>query len=107
MFCSLCAADNPNDGRFCVKCGAVLQGQRGMAPPAPGFDAPAARYTGPTETSGKAIASSLVLDKRQHLADGVPRQPQTASNLPDRFAGSPATDNFIALGFGHDFAILR
>jgi len=59
MFCSLCAADNPNDGRFCVKCGAVLQGQRGMAPPAPGFDAPAARYTGPTETSGKAIASLI------------------------------------------------
>jgi type IV pilus assembly protein PilA len=59
MFCSLCAADNPNDGRFCVKCGAVLQGQRGMAPSAPGFGAPTAPYTGPTETSGKAIGSLI------------------------------------------------
>src|SRR5271170_3027373 len=59
MFCALCAADNPNDGRFCTKCGAVLQGQRGMAPSAPGFDPPAAPYTGPTETSGKAIGSLI------------------------------------------------
>jgi type IV pilus assembly protein PilA len=59
MFCALCAADNPNDGRFCVKCGALLQGQRDMPPSAPSFGAPAARYTGPTETSGKAIGSLI------------------------------------------------
>jgi type IV pilus assembly protein PilA len=59
MFCSLCAADNPNDGRFCVKCGAVLQGQRGMAPPVTSFEPPTAPHTGPTETSGKAIGSLI------------------------------------------------
>lgn len=59
MFCSLCAADNPNDGRFCVKCGAVLQGQREMAPPVPGFGTSTTPYTGPTEASGKAIGSLI------------------------------------------------
>jgi type IV pilus assembly protein PilA len=59
LFCSLCAADNPNDGRFCVKCGAVLQGQRGMPPPGWGYNVPAAPYVGPTETSGKAIGSLI------------------------------------------------
>jgi type IV pilus assembly protein PilA len=59
MFCALCAADNPNDGRFCVKCGAVLQGQKGMPPPGLGFDVPAPPYSGPTESSGKAIGSLI------------------------------------------------
>src|SRR5579859_2329683 len=59
MFCALCAADNPNDGRYCVKCGAVLQGQRGMPPPGLGLDVPAAPYSGPTESSGKALASLI------------------------------------------------
>ncbi|HXA78804.1 MAG TPA: DUF4190 domain-containing protein [Candidatus Acidoferrales bacterium] len=54
MFCALCAADNPNSGRFCVKCGAVLQGQRAMPPSGHAFVPP---YSGPTETSGKAIGS--------------------------------------------------
>ncbi len=59
MFCALCAADNPNDGRFCTKCGAVLQGQRDMPPPGLGFEASAMPYSGPTETSGKAIGSLI------------------------------------------------
>jgi type IV pilus assembly protein PilA len=59
MFCSLCAADNPNNGRFCTKCGAVLQGQRDMPPPGSGFEASAAPYSGPAETSGKAIGSLI------------------------------------------------
>jgi type IV pilus assembly protein PilA len=59
MFCALCAADNPNDGQFCIKCGAVLQGQRGMPPPGSGFYAVAGPYSGPTETSGKAIGSLI------------------------------------------------
>jgi type IV pilus assembly protein PilA len=59
MFCALCAADNPNNGRFCTKCGAVLQGQRDMPPPGLGFEASATPYSGPTETSGKAIGSLI------------------------------------------------
>jgi type IV pilus assembly protein PilA len=59
MFCALCAAENPNNGRFCTKCGAVLQGQRAMPPPGSGFDAYATPYSGPTETSGKAIGSLI------------------------------------------------
>ncbi len=59
MFCALCAADNPNNGRFCTKCGAVLQGQRDMPPPGLGFEVSATPYTGPTETSGKAIGSLI------------------------------------------------
>lgn len=59
MICSLCAAENPIDGRYCSKCGALLQGQPGL-PPQSGYDAtPAAPYAGPKETSGKAIASLL------------------------------------------------
>jgi type IV pilus assembly protein PilA len=57
MICALCAAENPINGRFCSKCGAMLQGQRGMPPPGLGFDASAGPYSGPTETSGMAIAS--------------------------------------------------
>jgi type IV pilus assembly protein PilA len=59
MFCALCAADNPNNGRFCTKCGAVLQGQRDMPPPGLGVEMFSAPYTGPTETSGKAIGSLI------------------------------------------------
>jgi type IV pilus assembly protein PilA len=59
MICSLCAAENPIDGRYCSKRGALLQGQPGL-PPQPGHDAtPAAPYTGPKETSGKAIGSLI------------------------------------------------
>jgi type IV pilus assembly protein PilA len=58
MFCAMCGADNPNDGHFCKKCGAVLQGQRAM-PPGAGFGPPVAPYTGATETSGKAIGSLI------------------------------------------------
>jgi type IV pilus assembly protein PilA len=52
MLCSLCAAENPIDGRYCQKCGALLQGQ-----PDFGISPSGAPYVGPTETSGKAIAS--------------------------------------------------
>jgi len=58
MICSLCAAENPNNGRYCLKCGALLQGQRAM-PPQSFESAPSAPYSGPTETSGKAIASMI------------------------------------------------
>ena len=64
MFCSKCGANNPDEGRFCVGCGAPLHGQSGvpavpppvMTSPIPGLAPP---YTGPTETSGKAIASLI------------------------------------------------
>jgi type IV pilus assembly protein PilA len=59
MFCALCAADNPNDGRFCNKCGAVLQGQRAMGPPGEAFGGSGTPYAGATETSGKAIGSLI------------------------------------------------
>jgi hypothetical protein len=57
MICSLCAAENPIDGRYCLKCGALLQGQRGMPPAQSDFVVPHSSYTGPVETSGKAIGS--------------------------------------------------
>jgi hypothetical protein len=57
MICYLCTAENPIDGRYCLNCGALLQGQRG-APLQPHDFAPAnAPYTGPGGTSGKAIGS--------------------------------------------------
>ncbi len=64
MFCSKCGANNPDDGRFCVSCGARLAGQAAMptaappvmARPIPGLAPP---YVGPTETSGKAVASLI------------------------------------------------
>jgi type IV pilus assembly protein PilA len=59
LFCALCGADNPNDGRFCSKCGALLQGQRPLAPAVPAFDGPAPPYIGPSEMSGKAIGSLI------------------------------------------------
>jgi type IV pilus assembly protein PilA len=59
MFCALCGADNPNNGRFCSKCGTVLQGQRGMPPPGSDYGTLAEPYTGPTKTSGKAIGSLI------------------------------------------------
>ena len=64
MFCSKCGTNNPDSGQFCVSCGASLQGQTitpaaaqvAMTPPIPGLAPP---YAGPTETSGKAIASLI------------------------------------------------
>jgi type IV pilus assembly protein PilA len=64
MFCSKCGTNNPDEGRFCVSCGAGLPGQAGVsaaaqsaiAPPIPGLAPP---YVGPAETSGKAIASLI------------------------------------------------
>lgn len=59
MICALCSAENPRDGRYCLKCGALLQGQRSL-PPQPLYEnAAAVPYSGPTETSGKAIGSLI------------------------------------------------
>jgi type IV pilus assembly protein PilA len=58
MLCSLCAAENPNDGRYCLKCGALLQGQRG-APPEGTYSAPVEPFTGTPQNSPKAIASLI------------------------------------------------
>jgi type II secretory pathway pseudopilin PulG len=59
MFCARCGTTNPDDGRFCTKCGAALQGPGG----APTAGAPATGVTqalaGHTETSGKAIGSLI------------------------------------------------
>jgi Domain of unknown function (DUF4190) len=57
MICYLCSAENPIDGRYCQKCGALLQGQRGMPLQPHDFEAANAPYTGPGGTSGKAIGS--------------------------------------------------
>jgi hypothetical protein len=57
MICYLCSAENPIDGRYCLKCGALLQGQRGIPRPVHDFEAAHAPYTGPGGTSGKAIGS--------------------------------------------------
>jgi hypothetical protein len=56
MICYLCAAENPIDGRYCLKCGALLQGQRGTPAP-PDFRAPSPPYSGTPHTSAKAVAS--------------------------------------------------
>jgi len=59
MICALCAAENPRDGRYCLKCGALLQGQRSL-PPQPLYEnAAAVPYGGPAETSGKAVGSLI------------------------------------------------
>jgi type II secretory pathway pseudopilin PulG len=58
MICAICAAENPINGRYCQNCGTLLQGQR-EARPQPFDAAPRAPYTGPTETSGKAIGSLI------------------------------------------------
>jgi hypothetical protein len=57
MICYLCSAENPIDGRYCQKCGALLQGQRGMPRQPHDFEAANAPYTGAGGTSGKAIGS--------------------------------------------------
>jgi Domain of unknown function (DUF4190) len=57
VICSLCAAENPIDGRYCQACGALLQGQRGIPLGPHDFDASQGPYTGPEGTSGKAVAS--------------------------------------------------
>lgn len=59
MICSLCAAENPINGRYCLKCGALLQGQRAMPPQASYESAPREPYVGPAQTSGKAIGSLI------------------------------------------------
>ncbi|MGH9571977.1 MAG: DUF4190 domain-containing protein [Candidatus Acidiferrales bacterium] len=64
MFCGQCGSLNPNEARFCGKCGTALQ--TGGAPTAPPIAAGAlvsksatvaAAYVQQEETSGKAVAS--------------------------------------------------
>ncbi len=57
MICYLCTAENPIDGRYCQRCGALLQGQRGAPLQPHEFEPANAPYTGPGGTSGKAIGS--------------------------------------------------
>jgi type IV pilus assembly protein PilA len=59
MICSLCAAENPINGRYCLKCGALLQGQRAMGPQPSSMDLSGVPYSGPAETNGKAIGSLI------------------------------------------------
>jgi type IV pilus assembly protein PilA len=54
MICALCAAENPIKGRYCLKCGALLQGQRAQPVYPDAADVPS---SGPAEASGKAIGS--------------------------------------------------
>jgi type IV pilus assembly protein PilA len=58
MICSMCAAENPINGRFCNNCGSLLQGQREV-PPQMYSATPGQPYSGPTQTSGKAIGSLI------------------------------------------------
>ncbi|MBZ5694190.1 MAG: DUF4190 domain-containing protein [Acidobacteriia bacterium] len=59
MFCQRCGAENPNEGRFCIQCGAALQGlaSPSAAGQVPGGAAPSS--TGAAVTSGKAIGSLI------------------------------------------------
>jgi len=60
MFCGQCGTTNPDNGQFCVKCGATLSATQAGAPSGAGFVAPPAQpYMGPTKTSGKAIGSLI------------------------------------------------
>jgi type IV pilus assembly protein PilA len=63
MFCAQCGTANADQGQFCVKCGVTLQTAPGAMPPAPAtipaYPGPGQPYVGPTETSGKAIASLI------------------------------------------------
>jgi hypothetical protein len=59
MICYLCASENPIDGRYCLKCGALLQGQRASPPQFHDFGGLPTPYPGPATTSGKAVASLI------------------------------------------------
>jgi type IV pilus assembly protein PilA len=61
MFCTRCGANNPDDGRFCVSCGAALQSP-GSSPAAAGTinaGTAANNQAAAPETSGKAVASLI------------------------------------------------
>jgi type IV pilus assembly protein PilA len=60
MFCPTCGTANADNSQFCSKCSAPLQAQAG--PAASGTTVagnPAPMYTGPPESSGKALASLI------------------------------------------------
>jgi type IV pilus assembly protein PilA len=77
MFCAQCGAPNDDQAQFCVKCGTLVQAApaAGSGQPAPGvvtpsgwpappanissYAVPGQAYTGPTQTSGKAIGSLI------------------------------------------------
>lgn len=60
MFCGQCGTNNPDNGQFCIKCGAALHTTQVGTPSSPGFAAPTVQpFAGPTETSGKAIGSLI------------------------------------------------
>ncbi|TES91866.1 MAG: zinc ribbon domain-containing protein, partial [Desulfobacteraceae bacterium] len=54
MFCSKCGEKNPDDGKFCSKCGTALTATK--APAA----APAKRAAAGEKTSGIAIAALVM-----------------------------------------------
>jgi hypothetical protein len=64
MYCTKCGAQNPDDGKFCQKCGAALAQAPAPPPPPATAPQPAAAPSQPpavtTRTSGLAVAS-LVL----------------------------------------------
>jgi len=60
MFCTQCGSANPDDAKFCIKCGTSLAGVVGMSAASSHQGAiPGQPYPGTPETSGKAIASLI------------------------------------------------
>ncbi len=57
MFCQQCGEKNPDDSKFCSKCGAALVQTK--AAPAPAAPAPAPAATG-ERTSGMAVAALIM-----------------------------------------------
>ena len=59
MFCSQCGEKNPDDARFCSKCGAALAAAEAPAPAAAPAPPPSAVARG-TRTNGMSIAALIL-----------------------------------------------
>jgi uncharacterized membrane protein YvbJ len=58
MFCPQCGEKNPDDAKFCSKCGTALKAKAEKAPSR--RKAPASTATGETRTSGMAVAALVM-----------------------------------------------